>query len=453
MSHESKACRTIHLLALVCLGCVAGLLAGAGGVSAAPPEAAESALPAQLTASDAVAWALQHNPELAAFREQHGCAAAAVVIAETYPFNPIWDGKVRPAFGPASAGVTNVLSNEHKLLIDVELRGQGSYRRQSAAHALKRTDWEIANQEVVLAIRVLRAYSAVLYRLEKIQVIKKTIAVNEKAVSQVEALVKAVKLRQADRILVQTELQDARAQMASGYSALVPAWQELRRSLGVVEERFQPMGSLQARSLSWDPALLAQAAQERRPDLHARQSAVAESDAKVRLAVADRFGNPNVGPAFEYDPTRITLIGAQFTLPLPVFNTRRGEILQREAERNRAILDLRQTEVLVRQDVRAALARSEQAKAWLKSYRNEVVPGLEASLKEMSLLLDAGEPGVSAVQLIDINRKLLKAVDVALDARWEAVQAEIDLAAAVGEPALAIAPEAMAKELGLKSRP
>ena len=39
--------------------------------------------------------------------------------------------------GPSSAGVTNALSNEHKFLIDIEIRGQGKYRRQGANAALK----------------------------------------------------------------------------------------------------------------------------------------------------------------------------------------------------------------------------------------------------------------------------------------------------------------------------
>ncbi len=33
-------------------------------------------------------WALQQNPLLAAVRQQHGTAAAGIVIAQTYPFNP-----------------------------------------------------------------------------------------------------------------------------------------------------------------------------------------------------------------------------------------------------------------------------------------------------------------------------------------------------------------------------
>src|SRR5713101_1891275 len=71
-------------------------------VVAQPLEAKEELFPAKLSLNAAVRWALQNNPELAALRQQHGIAAAAVVIAETYPFNPIWEAKVGAADGAVS---------------------------------------------------------------------------------------------------------------------------------------------------------------------------------------------------------------------------------------------------------------------------------------------------------------------------------------------------------------
>src|ERR1700674_388272 len=71
------------------------------------------------TLEEAVRYALENNPELAAARQQRGIAAAGVVISRTYPFNPVWEEKVRAANGPISAGITNRVSNETKVSIDV----------------------------------------------------------------------------------------------------------------------------------------------------------------------------------------------------------------------------------------------------------------------------------------------------------------------------------------------
>ncbi len=75
-----------------------------------------------LTLDEAVRYALENNPELAAVRQQRGIAEAGVVIARAYPFNPVWEGMTRAANGPAEAGITNRIVNEHKVSIDVELR-------------------------------------------------------------------------------------------------------------------------------------------------------------------------------------------------------------------------------------------------------------------------------------------------------------------------------------------
>jgi cobalt-zinc-cadmium efflux system outer membrane protein len=413
---------------------------------AAPPGRLPPAQPAALSLNDSVAWALQNNPALAALRQQHGIAAAAVVIAQTYPFNPVWTSKPFADNGPAEAGITNRLAMEQRVSIDLEVRGQGKYRRRAACAALRRTDWEIAAQELALVVRVIRAYGAVLYRQEKLQLIEQMIGVNQEAARQVEQLVKSGKLRPTDLLLIQTEVTDSRAQLTSGRTTLVAAVQEFRRALGLVDDTFQLEGSLQTQVWDWDAPALTQTALERRPDLRARQIAVAEAGARLGLAIADRFGNINLGPDYEYNETRVNFIGAQMVVPLPVLNNHRGEILQRRAGRTRAVLDLRQTEVQVRQDVQAALARIRQARDWLNTYRKSVVPGLEATYKKMHELLVAGEPGVDALKLIDINRKLLRARDVELDARWELLQALADLAAAVGDPALVLDPAAFAQQ-------
>jgi cobalt-zinc-cadmium efflux system outer membrane protein len=399
-------------------------------------------IPEVLTREVAVRWALQNNPELAALRQQHGISAAAVIIADTYPFNPVWEAKVRATNGPESAGITNRVSNEHKLLMDVEVRGQGQYRRRAAGAALTRTDWEIAFQELSLAVRAVRAFDAVIHEQNKLGLVEETLRLNEQAAQDVSLLAKQGKLRAIDLILARTEVNDTRAQLGPSGLAYEKAWHELRRALGVVEANYRVQGTLDVPPAKIDAEALLTAAFEQRPDLHARQAAVAEAEARVRLAVADRYGNPNVGPAYEYDPTRINLIGVQFTVPLPVLNTHRGEICQRVAERARAALELRQAEVTIRQDVAAALARLNASRRWVETYRDELLPELQKSLDATQRLFRAGDPSVDMLRVLDVRRKVLKARDAYLDALYELRQARADLCAAVGELALAMDPEA-----------
>jgi cobalt-zinc-cadmium efflux system outer membrane protein len=398
---------------------------------------AQEAQPSVLEADVAVALALERNPSLIALRQQHGFAAGSVVIARTYPFNPVWTNKVFGDNGPESAGVTSHVAMEQRVAIDIEWNGQGTYRQQAAEAGLSRTDFEIANSELTLAIRTARAFSGVLYRQQKLRLVEETIKLNEEAAAQVAKLVGG-KLRAADLILAQTEVDAAKAQIGTGRAPLLAAWAELASALGITEERFALRGTLEVKPPTWDFDTLVRAALERRPDLRARQAAVGEAEARLRLERANRWGNPNFGPDYEYNETRVNFIGAQLTVPLPVLNTKRGEIMQRTAERDRAIYELRALDVQIRQQVEAALRRLEEADKAVKLYRTEVIPNLQKSLEGIEKLFLENEPNVDVVRIIDVRRKLLRARDGYLDALWEASQARADVAAAVGDPGLAI---------------
>lgn len=431
MSEPRRRRRSLGRDLVACLGLLAAAGAGRADAPPGPPEV--------LTAEAAVAWALQYNPELAALRQQHGIAAAAVVIARTYPFNPTWTNKLFAVNGPESSGITNRVAMEQRVEIDLEVRHQGQYRRQAASAALTRTDWEIAFQEESLAVRVVRAFNTELYYRARLQLAEETVRLNRQTLEQVSEMVSRNLLRPPDRILAQSEVNSSTALLGAARGNVLRARQDVRRALGVTAEAFALSGSLQASPPPADAEALVPLALERRPDLHARQAAVAEADARLRLQIADRFGNPKLGPDYEYNETRDNFIGAEMVVPLPVFNTRKGEIMQRQAERTRAALDLRSTEVLIQQEVRAAADRLANARAWADSYRTQVLPDLEGSLQEVEgRFLKVGD--VPLLTVIDIRRKLLQARAGYLDALWEVSQARADLAAAVGDPSLALDP-------------
>src|SRR5205814_9066059 len=134
------------------------------------------------------------------------------------------------------------------------------------------------------------------------------------------------RLRSADLIVAQTEVSDTADQVGAGREALAAARQDLNRALGAAGATFAVEGDLEPPPRAWDPDALAAMALSRRADLQARRMAVAEADAHLRLAVANRHGNPVVGPAFTYDPTRISMVGVEVHVPLPVANTRRGDV-------------------------------------------------------------------------------------------------------------------------------
>ena len=153
---------------------------------------------ALLTLEESVQYALEHNPQLTALREQHGIAAAGVVIAKTYPFNPIYQGSYQDAHGPPGS-VENPFLQQHQITLELELRNQRSDREQAAFAALSRTDWEIAAQEMAFAINAIRAYDLVLYRQRKLAVTNEALRLNQQGVEQTKQLVERGTLKSGDQ--------------------------------------------------------------------------------------------------------------------------------------------------------------------------------------------------------------------------------------------------------------
>src|SRR5262249_51913764 len=197
----------------------------------------------------------------------------------------------------------------------------------------------------------IRAFNAVLYRDGKARVLEETVRINERTVEQVRPLVQLGKLRPADLVLARAEVAASRAQVGQARTALAVGWADLRRSLGSLDLDLLVQGQLGDPPQPVPDGGLAEAALRMRPELKARKAAVEEAEARLGLERANRWGNPSLGPAFEYNETSVVFIGMWLVTPIPVLNTRRGEIQQRQAELGRARLDLRQVEVQVQQDV------------------------------------------------------------------------------------------------------
>jgi outer membrane protein TolC len=421
------------------LACVFGLLA-LGGIARVQPAELPPPTPAPqiLTLEAAIHFALENNPAMAAQRQQRGIAAARVVIADTYPFNPILENRIQGAEGPQSGGITNRLPLEHILVWEVEVCHQGQYRREGAAAALSRTDWEIAHLEQSLAVEVIRTYVTLLYRQEKVRLIDETLRYNQQLVDDMRKQEAAGTRPAADRIVAETEVTDTLDLVAAGREALTVARQDLYRALGIVSGPFVVEGPLDLPPLPLDLEALTDLAVQRRADLQARRRAVAEAEANLRLVMANRFGNPIVGPAYTYDPSGVNSFGAQINVPLPVVNIHRGEILEARAGQAQAALLFRQSDVNVRQDVATAVARLEVAEHRARVFRDKSLPDLRKALDDLQKLFDANRPGADLTRLIDVRRKLLRARESYLDAVWAVRMVRADLLAAVGEPVLGL---------------
>ena len=370
-------------------------------------------------------------------RLQRGFAAGGVVIAKTYPFNPIAENFEQAVMGPQSSGITNKAFTQSTIRLDLELRGQGKHRRSAADAVVSRTEWEIATQELAISVATSRAFNTVIYRRRKLDVLEDTVKLDELIAGEVKKLVDLGRFRPADLFVVQTELDTARAQLGQGKVALAVARADLRRQLGILDDTFEVKGELNLPVPPTNPEVYLREALVHRPDLQARRAAVTEAQARLRLQKADRYGNISVGPSYQFDDTSASYIGAAVFIPIPVLNTHRGEIMQAEATVARSIADVKQMEVQTEQELQAALIHLIEARKWAENYTTDVLPNLRKATESIKKLLEQNDPGVDVIKVIDVQRNYLRAFDAYLDALYEMTQGRADLAAAVGDPILA----------------
>lgn len=402
------------------------------------PALAGAQEPLLLTAEEAMALALRDNPELAAQRQRAGIAAADIVIARDLPVNPQYSAELRGATGPASQ-VLNHFTTFHAVLFTLQPKGARQMRVEAASAGLSRAEAEIAHHETKLALAVYRAVHEVLYRQERIALAEKVLQTTEKTREQMSQLQKVIRLAEIDLLLLRTDAADAKAQLFAARQAHLAAAQELRRLLAMPTGGLRLRGQLNPAPLHLDEAELKTLALQRRADLQAREAAALEAEARLRLERANRYGNPAIGPSYELNETRVSFIGAQLTMPIPV-NSRRGQIQQREAELTRALLEVRQTEAEIQADVHAALEQWRQAEAEVKLFEKDLLPELRESLSKAETMVKQGFEGADLAKLLEFQRRLAKAEEGLLNARWNMIAARARLAAAVGDAGLAAQP-------------
>jgi outer membrane protein TolC len=410
-------------------------------LSLALTSAARAQQPATaLSRGAAVQQALLQNPYLTTIRKQSGYGEAALMIARTYPFNPVYTGYVTGTGGPISSAITNRVYLEQYVSLELELRGQGKHRKAGAAATVSRIEWENAQQEIAVSIAVIRAFNTVLYRQKKIEFIDAGLKINESALERLRKQVDAGKAKTDDLMLARIDFAGVRAQRGQALTALTVARSELRKQMGTLDDTFVLAGDLDVPLPSTDPAALTQLAISQRADLQARRSAICEAEAALRLVNANRYGNPSFGPFFEYDPTRTTYVGGRLSMPLAIFNTKKGELHKAETDVARIHSEVQQMELQASQDVQAALSRWTDANNWATSYRTDVLPNLGKARQEAEKQFTDKSPDADFARLVGIQRSYLKASENLLDARFEVSQAQADLALSVAEPALAIGP-------------
>ena len=160
-----------------------------------------------------------------------------------------------------------------------------------------------------------------------------------------------------------------------------------------------------------------------RPDVVAAEAAWRRTESDWRLQKALRVPDPTVLAQYEHEPPDApNTVGFGVSLPLPLWNLNRGNILAAVAARDQAKLAFDKARAQAAADIATALMASEEATQRWQNYRESIRPKSEQVRKSKAYAYEKG--GASLLDMLVAQRD-------DNDVRLAAQQAASDAAAAL----------------------
>jgi cobalt-zinc-cadmium efflux system outer membrane protein len=392
-----------------------------------------------LTLGAALAAALARSPALAAFSWELRAREAALLQAHARP-NPELRAEVEDFAG--SGDFTGFDAAQTTLSVSqlLELGGKRDRRIERAALERDLAGWDYEAARLAVVTRTADAFVAVLALQHQLALADEGRGIADESVRAVEATVRAgaVSPVEAARARVQRErdaIGQARLarQLESARVALAAQW-------GADEARFErAVGEL--RALAPPPALAALLPlAEESPEL-ARFAAELD-ERRAALAAERGEATPDVrvglGGRHHADGGDGALV-AELSLPLPLFDRRRGALLEARYRLRRAESERRGAEASVGAALRSAHERLARAFDEAVALRERALPEAERAFEGARRAWRSGV--LRYVEVLDTQRTLfaLRGEEIDALAAYHTTRAELE--GLIGRPLDALTPE------------
>ncbi|MEW6682528.1 MAG: TolC family protein [Nitrospirota bacterium] len=394
-----------------------------------------------VTVEAAVETALRQNPELKAREEERETAQGALRQTRAYP-NPELDLALETdrffagdGEGRRSIGITQTI-------VTVGKRRQ---RQDNARLGVTVVEQTIDNAKRQLIAEVEEAFYRLLFTQERVKFAREQADLASRLVVLSEGRFREGFAPEMDVTLAKVDYH-TRLQEAVGLGQeLVEARSALNTLMGqAADEPVAAHGTLRAAPLFMKKNSTPQEeALGRRPDLRALTVELERATGEVALVRAERV--PDLALSLDVTEERTVfdapglsdrdrLWGAKLSIPLPLFDRKRGELMAaqsrlRQAESERAALRVR-----IAQEVHVAFARIASAEERLQHFERDVVPLAQNNL---DLTRQAYEQGLAGIlQILEAQRRFAEAQVGYLGAQYEhhvaLVALERDIAGRMG---------------------
>jgi cobalt-zinc-cadmium efflux system outer membrane protein len=400
-----------------------------------------------VSADEAVAYALTHNGELAAFRSEIE-AARGLVKQASLRKNPQLDIERKQQVN-GSDNDTMIAA-----MLPLELGGRRSARVLVARRELEMKERVLADKERLLAAEVRAKFGEALGEMLKLGFTEDLLSTTDQGYRLVAARVTEGRTAPLEQNMVLVEVNRIRSMRENGVGKVEVAMLELRNLIGLDPEEplrlrgdfdhlIEPLPSV---------AVSTEVALRERPDIQAARALETLADARIAQARSEgridasltgkyelmNFGFPQRGfnSSGQLVPTQGTFhsVTVGVTLDLPIRNRNQGTIEAAVAERAAATRRREFAELTVRREVASAFARYQGAARAAEIYRVGVQGQASANLDVVRQTYELGSK--TLLDFIAEQRRFIEVQTGYIEALVATYQARVEIARASASPEL-----------------
>ncbi len=385
-----------------------------------------------LTLRQALAFALEKNPELAAFSWDVRIGEARLLQGGLRP-NPVvtLDSEDITGTGEYSGGGSSEFTLQLGQLI--ELGGKRAARMKAAALERDLSGWDYETKRIAVLSQTAQDFLEALREQRRLALAEETIRLAQQVVETVTARVKAAATPAEEATKAEVALASVQIERDQIARALVAARQRLAANWGSTQPHFDRVeGDLDsvAPIPVWEE-LLQKVAQN--PELARWATEIAQREAALASERAKGKPDITVGGGFrrkEENGDNTLVLGV--SIPLPLFNRNQGDIQAAQHRLARSREEQRASDVRVTTALSQAYQALAAAQAEITALKEKVLPGAQRVFESVSERYREGR--YSYLDVLDAQRTLFAARSQLLRSLTDYHRAVLAIERLIGEP-------------------
>lgn len=378
-----------------------------------------------LTLQAALELALGANAEVSAARRELSAVEASVLQAGTRP-NPSL-GIQRQDTRQNTSEMTVQLSQPLEMGGKLAARVQAAERGRDAAGA------DLAAKQAEVRAAVISAFFDVLTAQERVRLAQESAELANRATTVAAKRVIAGKVSPVEETRarvaetgVRLELVQAKSELTSARTRLAAAWGNPMPRFSIAE------GELQALPVLPEPSALADRLASS-PALARARFEVDRRQALARLERSRRTPDLTVSVGMNRNEElgrNQAIVGV--SVPLPLFDTNRGNILEAQRRTDKARDELAGAETRLGSELAQAIEKLSTSRQEVQALQQDILPGAQSAYAAATTGYEFGKFGF--LDVLDAQRTLLQARSQYLRSLAEAHRAAAEIDRILGEP-------------------